>query len=81
MRGGLNVCSTEQRLHFYPLDEPAKLRSVHRGFAKECDTNIPETRCIDSSHEAVQVLAGSSVSKARESRENNRSPDGGGKSR
>jgi hypothetical protein len=81
MRGGLNVCFGERRLHFYPLDELAKLRSVHCGLAKECDIDIPETRCIDSGHEAVQVLASSSIFEARESRENNAVTLGGGKPR
>ena len=53
MCGGFNVCLTERRMHFYPLNESAKLRSVHRGLAKWCDINIPETRYIDSSQEAV----------------------------
>jgi hypothetical protein len=70
----LNVCLTERRLHFYPLDESAKLRSVHRGLAKECDIDILETRCIDSGHKAVQVLASSSIFEAGESRENNAFP-------
>ena len=71
MSGGFYVCLNERNLHFYPLDESAKLRYVHRRLAKECDINILETRSIDSSHEAVQVLARSSIFEAGKSVESN----------
>ena len=71
MYGALNVCFIECRLHSYPLDELAKLRSVNCRLAKECEINIPETRCVDSSHETVQVLASSSIIEVRESGKNN----------
>ena len=58
-------------MHVYAVDKSGKLRSVHLGFLEEFDIDIPETRGIDSSHEAVQVHASSSIFKARESRENN----------
>ena len=62
MRGGLNVSLIERRLcRFYLLDESAKLRSVYRGLAEECDIHILDMRCIDSSHEVVQILASSSI--------------------
>jgi hypothetical protein len=66
MRGGLNLSLTKRHLHFDPTDESPKLGSIHRGFAKEYGINIPETRRIDSSYGAVQVLARSSVFEARE---------------
>ena len=69
--GGCNVSLTMGPLHSYAVDESGKMRGVHRGLAEEFDTNIPETRRIDSSHEAVQVLVSSSIFEARESRETN----------
>jgi len=59
----------ERLMHFYPVDKLAKLRSVHRGLVEECDVNIPETRCIDSGYETVQILARSSIFEKCESRE------------
>ena len=71
MHVGLNVGFAEYCLYSYPLDELAKMRSVHCWLVKECDINIPEMRCIDSGNEVIQVLANSSIFEARESRENN----------
>jgi len=39
--------------------------------AEERDIDIPETRCIDSGYETVQILANSSIFEADESWENN----------
>jgi hypothetical protein len=69
MLGDFNVCLTERLLHFYSLDKPAKLRSVHRRLAKERDIDILEMRSVDSSQKAVQVLASSSIFEAGESGE------------
>jgi hypothetical protein len=74
MRGGFNTCLTERCLQFYSSDESAKLQSIHRGLGKECDINIPETRRIYPSHEAVQVFARSTIFELDKSRENNAIP-------
>ena len=71
VRNDLNLCSIQWGFHFSALNESTELRCVHGGLAKERDINIPEARGIDSSHEAVQVLASSSIFEARESREKN----------
>ena len=66
--------STERCRHIYPLDKLAKLRGLYGGLTKACDFNIPETWRIDSCYETVQVLASSSIFKARESRKSNARP-------
>ena len=55
-------------LHFDPLDKSAKLWSVYCRLTIECNINISKTSRIDSSHEAVQVFASSSIFQARKSR-------------
>ena len=74
MLGGLNLSSADRRLHFYPLDELAKFRSVHGRLAKEYDLDIPETGCVDSSHQVIQVLAGPPIFEVCESRKDNAFP-------
>jgi len=56
-------------LHFYSVNESAKLRNVHYGLPGKCDPNIPETRSVDSSDQTVQELASSLISQVNESRE------------
>jgi len=72
--GGKNVCSTMRTQHFYPINESTKLRSVHRGLAKERNIDIRETKCVNFGHEIVQALASSSIFEAGESGENSTFP-------
>ena len=70
MRGGLNLCLIRRCLHFYQIDKTAEFGSVYCELVKKSDINTSETRRIDPGHQAVQVLASSSIFEACESREN-----------
>ena len=70
MRGNLDFCFGERRQRLCPLYESAKLRSIHCRLAEESYINVPETRCVDSSHDVVQVLADAPIFEGHENRKN-----------